>query len=271
MSAQQITCFLDASNAIKEGNIQLLRNCFSEFLENEISGSWNCRHRAHEFLETAAAANQRECFDFVCELFPDKIDLANLMWAAAHQSVEEVEELSLDNTAASIERAAGVAIHTGRLDNLKVLLPKTKGTIGFLEPLWLSIYYHQKEIFDYLMTTDFVPKTSGDDGWNDMLEASVTYNFLCVFDEILPHADLSNDGSQSILTIAVRHKNQPAIDKLYPLYSKNHIENIIEKFEGWDEDHSAKILKDRLAQDNSIKIIEASRDTPDVKRRRFFE
>ena len=118
------------------------------------------------------------------------------------------------------QSALSVSIQSGHLNHVKVLLEPAHGMAGFLHPLWLAIYHKNIEIFDYLLTTPWLPRTnvkSWEDGWDDMLIAAATYNFPECVPQILAHGADPKAKNSLALQFAGGYEDHIIFDLLYPL------------------------------------------------------
>lgn len=212
----------DVLDAVKINDITPFKQEFPDFYANDPTPiqSCNVRDRLVEILQDCAVFQRAEIFEFVLNFCSDfEKEAAPLIWAAGGTS--HIDHLLLDT--ARVEHAQfalSVAIQSGHLNHVKVLLEPAHGMAGFLHPLWLAIYHKNIEIFDYLLTTPWLPKkevTPWENGWDDMLIAAATYNFPECVPQLLQHGADPKAKNSLALQFAGGYEDHLIFDVLYPL------------------------------------------------------
>ena len=220
-----INSMLDVFNTIQAHDIVTLETQFPDFYHNDATpiASVNVKSRLVEILQKCAVAQHKACFDFILTFCSDfEKDGAPLLWAAAHNhSITHLLATPIDPKHA--QDALGVAIECGQLEHTKQLLPIAGGVIGFLHPLWVAIYHKQIDIFNFLMTTNYLPSSEKpkpwEAGWDDMLIAAATYNFPECTTQLLERGADPKAKKSLALQFAGGHDDQIIFNVLYPLSS----------------------------------------------------
>ena len=221
-----INCMRDVLDAVKINDITPFKQEFPDFYANDPTPipSCNVRNRLVEILQDCASLQHAEIFEFVLTFCSDdEKEAAQLIWAAGGTAI--IDHLLLDTARVEhAQSALSVAIQSGHLNHVKVLLQPAHGMAGFLHPLWLAIYHKNIEIFDYLLTTPWLPKKEvkpWENGWDDMLIAAATYNFPECVPQLLEHGADPKAENSLALQFAGGHEDHLIFDLLYPLSNVN--------------------------------------------------
>lgn len=217
-----INCMRDVLDAVKNNDITVFKQEFPDFYANDQQPVQltNVRNRLIEILRDCAALQRVEIFEFVLTFCSDdEKESAPLIWAAG--GTPSIDPLLLGTTKVEhAQHALTVAIQSGQLNHVKVLLEPAQGSAGFLHPLWLAIYHKNMKIFNYLLTTPWLPKEHvqhWEQGWDAMLIAAATYNFPECVPQLLEHGADPKAKKSLALQFAGGYEDHLIFDLLYPL------------------------------------------------------
>jgi len=232
-TAMPINCMRDVLDAIKNNDVTAFKQEFPDFYANDqqLVQLSNVRNQLIYILQECAALQRAEIFDSVLTFCDeDQKEAAPLIWAAGGGS--NIDHL-LSHTIQikHAQHALLVAIQSGQLNHVKVLLEPAQGMAGFLHPLWLAIYHKKMEIFNYLLTTSWLPKEhvqQWEQGWDDLLIAAATYNVPECVPQLLAHGSDPKAKRGLAMRFAGGHTDHLVFDLLYPLYPSSSIHEVIE-------------------------------------------
>ena len=173
-----------------------------------------------DVLQQCAALQRAEIFDFVLTFCEEEKEAASLIWAAGGGS--SIDHLLSDTIQIKhAQHALLVAIRSGQLNHVKILLEPAQGMTEVLHPLWLAIYHKKMDIFNYLLTTPWLPKEhvqQWEQGWDDMLIAAATHNVPECVPQLLAHGADPKSKRCLAMRFAGKHADHLVFDLLYPLY-----------------------------------------------------
>lgn len=244
-----------AHEAIRQGSLPNLKNSIVTCLDykDQVFGA-SCLDMVEDILVTASVCHQRKCFDYICKFYSDDHkEKLKLIWASANQSNKYFNRLFFNIVVSEedVQKVAFVALMSNRLDNFKILLPAINGKLRHGSVLGYAIMYNKKDLFDYLLTTQWTPKQKSGGGrhesWNSILESCVQSGFWYGFDQVLPKCDLSIDCWR-VLWAALEHQNE-SVGRVYALYSSSDIKEIVKEFDDRGYNKFSEILRERLANE----------------------
>ena len=227
-----ITCMRDVLDAVKNNDITTFKQEFPHFYANDPTPVQmsNIRNRLMDVLQECAALQRAEIFDFVLTFCEEEKEAASLIWAAGGGS--SIDHLLSDTIQIKhAQHALLVAIRSGQLNHVKILLEPAQGMAGFLHPLWLTIYHKKMDIFNYLLTTPWLPKEPAhpwEQGWDELLIAAATYNVPECVPQLLTHGADPKAKRCLAMRFAGGHADHLVFDLLYPLYPPSSIHEVIE-------------------------------------------
>jgi len=220
-TAMPINCMRDVLDAIKNNDVTAFKQEFPDFYANDqqLVQLSNVRNQLIYILQECAALQRAEIFDFVLTFCEEEKEAAPLIWAAGGGS--SIDHLLSDTIQIKhAQHALLVAIRSGQLNHVKVLLEPAQGRTEVLHPLWLAIYHKKMDIFNYLLTTSWLPKEhvqQWEQGWNDMLIAAATYNVPECVPQLLAHGADPKAQNSLALQAAGGHEDHIIFDLLYPV------------------------------------------------------
>ena len=262
-----INCMRDVLDAVKNNDITTFKQEFADFYANDPTPlpSVNVKSRLVEILQDCAFFQHAEIFDFALTFCSeDEKDASALIWAAGN--THNIDHLLSEQTNVEhAQHALSVAIHSGRLEHVKKLLGPAQGRAGLLQPLWLAIYHKNIEIFDYLLTTPWLPQKnvkSWEQGWDDMLIAAATYNFPECVPQLLVHGADPKAKNSLALQFAGGREDHVIFDLLYPLSDlPEAIADMQTKLSNPAMGVSLNRIESKMAQDQKNSILETITDT----------
>lgn len=260
-----ITCMLDLYNVIEANDVETFQSEFPDFYSKNPQYIVYEEDRLAEVLKRCAVQQNLKMFNIVLTLCSEsEKEAAPLIWAAG--GAEDIDPfLCPPIRVEHAQYALNVAIENGRLEHVKKLLEPAHGMMGPLQPLWLAIYHKNIKIFDYLLTTSWLPQTNvkpWEDGWDEMLIAAATYNFPECVPQLLAHGADPKAKNSLALQFAGGHEDHIIFDLLYSLSDLHEaIADMQRKLSNPAMVVSLNRIESKMTQDQKNSILNSIPDT----------